>query len=256
MNSTYRPRIPVSYKNERFLESDDARPLRILAEYLEPMHAFHREHVCDTIVFFGSARLTAEGPLGHYYEAARELARLVTAWSRSLPSHAHRYVVCTGGGGGLMEAANRGAFEAGGKTIGLNIGLPQEQRPNPYLTRALTFEFRYFFMRKFWFAHLARALVVFPGGFGTLDELTEILTLMQTRKIERRIPIVLYGSSFWNEIINFDALVRHGMISREDLALFQFADDPATALGLLQAGIAADLEESTPAIARSRAPQR
>jgi uncharacterized protein (TIGR00730 family) len=254
MKSTDRPRIPAAYGNARFLETDDARPLRILAEYLEPMHAFHREHVCDTIVFFGSARLESDGPLDRYYEEARELARLVTLWSKNLPSHAHRYVVCTGGGGGLMEAANRGAFEAGGKTIGLNIGLPQEQRPNAYLTRGLTFEFRYFFMRKFWFAHLARALVVFPGGFGTLDELTEILTLMQTRKIERRIPIVLYGKSYWNEIINFDALVRHGMISREDLALFQFADDPVTALQLLQAGIAADLEEATPAIARSRAP--
>jgi len=252
MNSTDLPRVPVAYRNERFLESDDARPLRILAEYLEPMQAFRREHVCDTIVFFGSARLAADGPLGHYYEAARELARLVTAWSQGLPARAHRYVVCTGGGGGLMEAANRGASEAGGKTIGLNIGLPQEQRPNRYLTRELTFEFRYFFMRKFWFAHLARALVVFPGGFGTLDELMEVLTLMQTRKIERHVPIVLYGSGYWNEIINFEALVRHGMISREDLALFQFADDPATALGLLQAGIEADLEEATPAIARSR----
>ena len=138
-----------------------------------------------------------------------------------------------------MEAANRGASEAGGKTIGLNIGLPREQHPNPYITRGLRFEFHYFFMRKLWFAYLARALVVFPGGFGTLDELTEILTLMQTRKIGRYIPVVLYGSSYWNEIINFDALVRHGMINREDLALFQFADDPATALGLLQAGIAA-----------------
>ena len=256
MKSTNHPRIPAAYSNAKFLETGDARPLRILAEYLEPMHAFHREHVCDTIVFFGSAQLAADGPLGHYYEAARELARLVTLWSKNLPSRAHRYVVCTGGGGGLMEAANRGAFEAGGKTIGLNIGLPQEQRPNSYLTRGLTFEFRYFFMRKFWFAHLARALVVFPGGFGTLDELTEILTLMQTKKIERHIPIVLYGSGYWNEIINFDALVRHGMISREDLALFQFADDPVTALGLLQAGIAADLEEATPAIARSRAPHR
>ena len=255
MNSTDRPRTPVAYRNEDFLESDDARPLRILAEYIEPMHAFHREHVCDTIVFFGSARLGPDGPLRRYYDAARELARLVTLWSKNLPSHAHRYVVCTGGGGGVMEAANRGAFDAGGKTIGLNIGLPQEQRPNPYLTRGLTFEFRYFFMRKFWFAHLARALVVFPGGFGTLDELLEILTLMQTRKIERRIPIVLYGSSYWNEIVNFDALVRHGMISSDDLALFQFADDPATALQLLQAGIAADLEVSTPAIARSRGPQ-
>jgi uncharacterized protein (TIGR00730 family) len=151
-----------------------------------------------------------------------------------------------------MEAANRGASEAGGRTIGLNIGLPHEQRPNPYITRELTFEFHYFFMRKLWFAHLARALVVFPGGFGTLDELTEILTLMQTRKIDRHIPIVLYGSGYWKEIINFDALVRHGMIAAEDLALFRFADDPPTALGLLQAGIAEELADTAPAIARSR----
>jgi uncharacterized protein (TIGR00730 family) len=256
MSSIDPPRKPVAYKNEKFLDSDDARALRILAEYLEPMRTFHREHICDTIVFFGSARAAPEGPLAHYYNAARELARLVTIWSKSLPSHAHRYVVCTGGGAGIMEAANRGALEAGGKTIGLNIGLPQEQQPNPYITHALTFEFHYFFMRKLWFAHLARALVVFPGGFGTLDELTEILTLMQTKKLDRQIPVVLYGSSYWNEIINFDALVRHGMISRDDLALFQFADDPAAALGLLQAGIAADLEEATPAIARSRKPHR
>jgi hypothetical protein len=252
MNSNDRPRNPVAYKNERFLDSEDARPLRILAEYLEPMHAFRREHVRDTIVFFGSARLAPDGPLGHFYDAARELARLVTAWSKNLPSHAHRYVVCTGGGGGIMEAANRGASEAGGRTIGLNIGLPHEQRPNLFVTRELTFEFHYFFMRKLWFAHLARALVVFPGGFGTLDELTEILTLVQTRKIDRPIPVVLYGSSYWNEIINFDALVRHGMINREDLALFAFADDPAAALALLQAGIAPELEEATPAIAHSR----
>ena len=256
MSSDDRSHVPLAYKNARFLETDDARPLRILAEYLEPMHAFRREHVRDTIVFFGSARIAADGPLGHYYEAARELARLVTLWSKNLPSHAHRYVVCTGGGGGLMEAANRGAADAGGKSIGLNIGLPQEQRPNRWITRALTFDFRYFFMRKFWFAHLARALVVFPGGFGTLDELTEILTLMQTRKIERRIPIVLYGTSYWDEVIDFDALVRHGMIDPEDLALFQYADDPAVALQLLQAGIVADREEATPAIARSCAPPR
>jgi len=255
MSSTNPPRNPVAYKNESFLDSEDARPLRILAEYLEPMHTFRREHVRDTIVFFGSARLAPEGPLGHFYDAARELARLVTLWSKNLPSHAHRYVVCTGGGGGIMEAANRGASEAGGRTIGLNIGLPHEQQPNPYVTRQLTFEFHYFFMRKLWFAHLARALVVFPGGFGTLDEMTEILTLMQTRKIERPIPIVLYGSSYWNEIINFDALVRHGMINREDLALFQFADDPAVALGLLQAGIAPELEHATPAIAHSQTPR-
>jgi len=153
-----------------------------------------------------------------------------------------------------MEAANRGASEAGGKTIGLNIGLPHEQKPNPYITRALSFEFHYFFMRKLWFAYLARALVVFPGGFGTLDELMEILTLMQTKKIERHIPIMLYGSSYWNEIINFDALVRHGMIDRDDLALFQFVDDPAIALSLLQAGIATEADGTTPAVAHSRAP--
>jgi uncharacterized protein (TIGR00730 family) len=247
---------PLAYRNEEFLDSDEARPLRILAEYLEPMQAFRRARICDTIVFFGSARLAADGPLGRYYDAARELARLVTTWSKNLPSHAHRYVVCTGGGGGIMEAANRGASDAGGRTIGLNIGLPHEQRPNPYITHDLTFEFHYFFMRKLWFAHLARALVVFPGGFGTLDELTEILTLMQTGKIDRRIPVVLYGSSYWNEIIDFDALVRHGMIAREDLALFRFADDPATALSLLQAGIEAAVEEDVPAIAHSRTAHR
>jgi uncharacterized protein (TIGR00730 family) len=256
MSSSDSPRNALAYKNEEFLDSDDARPLRILAEYLEPMHAFQRARICDTIVFFGSARLAPEGPLGHYYDAARELARLVTTWSKNLPSHAHRYVVCTGGGGGIMEAANRGASEAGGRTIGLNIGLPHEQRPNPYVTHGLTFEFHYFFMRKLWFSHLARALVVFPGGFGTLDELTEILTLMQTQKIERRIPVVLYGSTYWNELINFEALVLHGMIDRDDLALFQFADDPAAALGLLQAGITAELEEAVPAIAHSRTSHR
>jgi uncharacterized protein (TIGR00730 family) len=243
---------PLAYKKDEFLQSEDARPLRILAEYLGPMHAFRRARISDTIVFFGSARLAPDGPLGHYYEAARELARLVTAWSRNLHSRAHRYVVCTGGGGGIMEAANRGASEAGGRTIGLNIGLPHEQRPNPYLPRELTFEFHYFFMRKLWFAHLARALVVFPGGFGTLDELWELLTLMQTKKIERRIPVVLYGSGYWNELINFEALVRHGMIARDDLALFQFADDPATALRILQTGIEAPKHEGMPAIAHSQ----
>jgi len=251
MKSNDRHGGELAYRNETFLDSDDARPLRILAEYLEPMQVFHRERIRDTIVFFGSARLTAKGPLGQYYDAARELARLITVWSKSLPSQAHQYVVCSGGGGGIMEAANRGASEAGGKTIGLNIGLPHEQKPNPYITRGLTFEFHYFFMRKLWFAHLARALVVFPGGFGTLDELMEILTLMQTKKIERRIPVVLYGSSYWNEIINFDALARHGMIDREDLALFQFADNPAVALELLQSGITTELDTKTPSVAHS-----
>jgi len=244
----------LAYKNEAFIDSDDARPLRILAEYLEPMQAFQHARIRDTIVFFGSARLAPGGPLGQYYDAARELARLVTLWSKNLASHAHRYVVCTGGGGGIMEAANRGASEAGGRTIGLNIGLPREQRPNPYVTRELTFEFHYFFMRKLWFAHLARALVVFPGGFGTLDELTEILTLTQTRKLDRPIPIVLFGSSYWKEVINFEALVKHGMIAPEDLTLFQYADDPAAALALLQAGIQAEQDEAVPCLAHSQTP--
>jgi uncharacterized protein (TIGR00730 family) len=202
-------------------------------------------------VFFGSARLREDGPLGDYYKAARELARLVTQWSKSLPHGAHRFVVCTGGGGGIMEAANRGASDASGKTIGLNIGLPHEQRPNPYITRELSFEFHYFFMRKLWFAHLARALVVFPGGFGTLDELMEILTLRQTGKLHENIVIVLYGSSYWKEIVHFDALVRHGMISPDDLELFQFADSPEAALAILQAGLAVGRGETTPGFTKS-----
>ncbi len=243
---------PLAYKDSEFLESDDARPLRILAEYLEPMQTFRRMNVHDTIVFFGSARLSPKGPLGRYYEEARELARLVTTWSKSLSSRAHRYIVCSGGGGGIMEAANRGASEAGGRTVGLNIGLPHEQRPNAYVTRELSFEFHYFFMRKLWFAHLARALVVFPGGLGTLDELTEILTLAQTRKLERPIPVVVYGTSYWKEVLNFDALVRHGMMAPEDLGLFEFVDSPAAALALLQARLRAEPEEATPAFARSK----
>ena len=233
------------------MEGDDARPLRILAEYIAPMGAFKREGISDTIVFFGSARIRSDGPLGRYYDAARELARLVTMWSKALPSHAHRYVVCTGGGPGIMEAANRGASDAGGLTVGLNIGLPHEQRPNPYITHALSFEFHYFFMRKLWFALLARALVVFPGGFGTLDEMFEVLTLMQTQKIDRRIPVILYGSEYWKEVVNFEALVKHGTIDRADLELFRFADDPAEALALLQAGIEVGAEQA-PDIAHSR----
>jgi uncharacterized protein (TIGR00730 family) len=224
----------LAYDDQEFLGSDEGRPLRILAEYLEPLHRFRLAKVSDTIVFFGSARLSGEGPLGRYYHEARELARLLTQWSQGLRSSAHRYVVCSGGGGGIMEAANRGAMDAGGRTVGLNISLPHEQQPNPYLTPDLTFEFHYFFMRKLWFAHLARAMIAFPGGFGTLDELTEILTLAQTRKLERAIPVILYGRSYWSEIINFEALVRHGMIAREDLKLFEFADDPATALQILK----------------------
>jgi uncharacterized protein (TIGR00730 family) len=254
MKRTARPRSALAYLNEDFLQSDAARPVRILAEYLAPLEAFRRERIHDTIVFFGSARLSPKGPLGRYYEEARTLARLVTTWSKGLPSGSHRYVVCSGGGPGIMEAANRGASEAAGRTIGLNIGLPHEQRPNPWITRELSFEFRYFFMRKLWFAYLARALVAFPGGFGTLDELMEMLTLQQTGKLNRRTRILLYGSTYWKEIINFDALVRHGMISPDDLELFTFADDPQTALGLLQGWLKPEAEAAEPALPSSRAP--
>ncbi|HEU4729370.1 MAG TPA: TIGR00730 family Rossman fold protein [Kofleriaceae bacterium] len=241
----------LAYHDVAFLDSDAARPIRILAEYLEPLRAFQHERIHDTIVFFGSARLREDGPLGRYYADARELARLCTAWSKSLPPGAHRFIVCSGGGGGIMEAANRGASDAGGRTIGLNIGLPHEQRPNSYVTRELLFEFHYFFMRKLWFAHLARAMVAFPGGFGTLDELTEILTLSQTRKLDRKITVLLYGSSYWKEIVNFEALVRHGAIAPEDLSLFQYVDDPQSALRILQRELVTQPEATTPAFARS-----
>jgi uncharacterized protein (TIGR00730 family) len=252
----------VAYKNEKFLDSADARPLRILSEYLEPLSHFRKEKIRDTIVFFGSARVTEDGPMGRYYREARQLARMVTEWSESLENTSRRFVVCTGGGPGIMEAANRGARDANSKTIGLNIGLPFEQWPNPYVTPELSFEFHYFFMRKFWFAYLAKALVVFPGGFGTLDELTELLTLAQTEKLQKKIIIVLYGSSYWKEILNFDALVRYGMISPSDLDLFQYADDPETAFRILQEGLTRyylqpevplpEPELETPAIAKSR----
>jgi uncharacterized protein (TIGR00730 family) len=243
---------PLAYQDAPFLASDDGRALRILAEYLEPLQRFRDARVCETIVFFGSARLAEDGPLGHYYRDARELARRVTAWSQGLRSDAHRYVVCTGGGGGIMEAANRGARDAGGKTIGLNIALPFEQHLNDAVTPELAFRFHYFFMRKLWFAHLARALVVFPGGFGTLDEMTELLTLAQTGKLEHRIPIVLYGKAYWQEIVDFDALLRHGMIGKDDLALFSYADEPSAALALIQAGIRHVEDARTPAFAHSR----
>jgi len=249
-------RSPLAYNDEDFLTSDDARPLRILAEYLQPMQTFHREHISDTVVFFGSARIAPDGPMRLFYEEARELARLLTTWSKGLPSRSIRYIVCTGGGRGIMEAANRGASDASGKTIGLSIGQPPELRSNPYITRELSFEFHYFFMRKLWFAHLARAMVVFPGGFGTLDELFEILTLAQTEKLNRSIPVILYGSAYWNEIINFDALVQYGMIDREDLARFEFADDPKTALRILQKRVGEIQEKGTPDFAHSGKPAR
>lgn len=251
-------RRPVAYLNNSFLTSPDARALRMLAEYLEPLAHFRRQKIRDTVVFFGSARVDEDGPLGRYYREARELARILTEWSSQFTESTYRFVVCSGGGPGIMEAANRGASDAGGKTVGLNIGLPFEQLPNPFITPELSFEFHYFFMRKFWFAYLAKALVVFPGGFGTLDELMELLTLSQTQKLAKKLTILLYGSSFWKEIINFDALVRYEMISPEDLALFHYADDPHGAFEILQAGLLASLQPETPetpSIARSRNPQ-
>src|SRR5438309_9567106 len=243
---------PLAYENPLFLNSPDGRILRIMSEYAEPLARFRREQIQDTVVFFGSARFSnlvnanknleaacsddgkrklaqAGVDMARYYEDARRMAFLLSEWAAQIPARRKRFVVTTGGGPGIMEAANRGAREAGSKTIGLNIRLPFEQYPNAYITPSLNFDFHYFFMRKFWFAYLAKALVIFPGGFGTLDELFEILTLAQTRKLESKIVIVLYGSKYWKEVLNFEALVRHGTIDREDLNLFQYADSPREA---------------------------
>jgi uncharacterized protein (TIGR00730 family) len=183
------------------------------------------------------ARAEAAVEMARYYEDARTLARLVTEWSMTLPGRRHRFVITSGGGPGIMEAANRGAYEAGGKTIGLNIMLPFEQRPNPYITPALNFNFHYFFMRKYWFAYLAKALVVFPGGFGTLDEMFELLTLDQTHKLAKPITIVIYGSAYWKKVINLEMLADKGAISPKDLDLFQFADTPEDAFAILKDGL-------------------
>jgi uncharacterized protein (TIGR00730 family) len=257
MNETSESRPTLAYKNDDFLKGPDARPLRILSEYLEPLSHFRRQRIRDTIVFFGSARITEEGPLAGYYRDARSLAAMVTTWTKTFRERTYRFVICSGGGPGIMEAANRGAADARGKTIGLNIGLPFEQLPNPFITRELNFEFHYFFMRKFWFAYLSKALVVFPGGFGTMDELFEILTLVQTKKLAKKITIILYGTSFWKEIVNFDALVRYGTISASDLELFHFADTPEAAMQILQEALsqqAAVPEGEIPAISHSVKP--
>ncbi len=220
-------RGPVkAYRNMEFLSSDRARTLRILAEYLEPEARFERYDVEDTIVFFGSARARREGEahLADYYDAAEELAFRMTTWSKSLNNHRHRFIVCSGGGPGIMEAANRGASRAKGLSVGLGISLPMEQGINPWVSHELAFEFHYFFMRKFWFVYLSKALVVFPGGFGTMDELFEVLTLVQTGKASSPRPIVLFGKEFWKEVVDWEALVRWGVISREDLDLFRMVD--------------------------------
>ncbi len=267
-------RQPIkAYKNLKFLNSPDARALRILAEYLEPLTRFKKYQIVDTIVFFGSARTKpmkeararlreieekvkefelkgknvpqslldkrakAEVDLymSRYYEDAVELARLITEWSKGLgDANGHRFVVCSGGGPGIMEAANKGAAKAKGLSIGLNISLPYEQKSNPYITKELIFEFHYFFMRKFWFAYLAKALVIFPGGYGTLDELFEILTLLQTGKIKKKMLVLIYGSEYWRKIVNFDAMVEHGVIDKDDLKLFKFVDSPVEAFEYLK----------------------
>ena len=250
MAKTPRPHTQA-YRNRDFLESRDARALRILSEYLEPLSRFEHHQVDDTIVFMGSARFSSredaearvkaaqdggkggEGDLeaanealamSAYYEAARELAFRLTEWSKGLDDPDHRFVVCTGGGPGIMEAANRGASEAKGLNVGLTISIPLEEFENKYVTRELGFYFHYFFMRKFWFYYLAKAVIIFPGGFGTLDELFELLTLVQTHKITKHLPIVLYGEGYWNDVINLDALVRHGTISAQDLDLMFTTD--------------------------------
>ena len=257
---THSEHRPVAYLNEPFLNSPDARAIRILSEFLEPLAHFRREKIRDTVAFFGSARILEDGPLGQYYRDARRLAGMLTVWARQFDNGPRRFVVCSGGGPGIMEAANRGASEAGGETVGLNIGLPFEQFPNPYITPELSFQFRYFFMRKFWFAYLAKALVVFPGGFGTMDEMMELLTLTQTQKLAKKMAILLYGSAYWKEVINFEALVRHGTVSASDLDLFQFVDDPETAFEQLKAALSQYVVEpevvETPAIAKSRDPSK
>ncbi len=227
----------LAYKNDEFLDKPEARSVRLLSEYLEPLSHFRREKVSDTIVFFGSARIREDGPMARYYADARELAKQISQWTNSFTCSNRRYVICSGGGPGIMEAANRGAADAGAKNIGLNIGLPFEQFPNPYITPELSFEFHYFFMRKFWFAYMAKALVVFPGGFGTLDEMFEILTLAQTHKMVNQLTVIVYGSSYWKSVLNFELLAAKGAIAQKDLSLIQFADTPEEAFALLQAGL-------------------
>ena len=256
----------LAYENPEFLKTPDARPIRILAEYLDPLRRFRKENIQDTVVFFGSARVHSRQRAvralrvlqqkrgrkaadhaallkrsrkavewSRYYEEARELAFMLTEWSLSLEEPRRRFVVCSGGGPGIMEAANRGASEAGGKTIGLNIRLPFEQGPNRYITPGLHFEFHYFFMRKFWFAYLAKALVIFPGGFGTLDEMFEILTLAQTKKLSKKLLVILYGNDYWNEVFDLKPLAEWGAISDTDLDLLCRVDSAEHAFEELKA---------------------
>jgi uncharacterized protein (TIGR00730 family) len=264
------PKAP--HEDPVFLESTPARPLRILAEYINPLAQLKREGIGDTIVLFGSARIhsredalarlthlkklkvgnSAKAKESHrdavrsaksalemprYYEEARELSHKITTWAMSLGPRPRRFVICSGGGPGIMEAANRGAYEAGGKSIGLSIELPHEQFANPYISPELSFNFHYFFMRKLWFAQIAKALIVFPGGFGTMDELWEMMTLLQTGKLTRTNLILIYGRKFWDDVLNLKAMVRWGMISANEYGLLQFADNVDDAFEVIRAGL-------------------
>jgi uncharacterized protein (TIGR00730 family) len=242
--------IKKAYADPEFLYSADARPIRILSEFLEPQSRFRHAKIKDTIVFFGSARLISgkaakdelkkleakkitdrsladaliDIEMSRYYDDAVELSCRLTKWSLGLENPHRRFVICSGGGPGIMEAANKGAKKAGGKSIGLNISLPFEQEPNEFISPDLNFEFHYFFMRKFWFAYLAKALVIMPGGFGTIDELFEILTLVQTGKIRKKMPILIYDKEFWGKILDFSEFAKKRLINEEDLELFHIAD--------------------------------
>lgn len=267
-----------AYENLDFLNSPAARTIRVHCEMLEPYYRLYPYSIRKTIVFFGSARTLAradaeealererrkveELPLSdeekarriavaqrnvdnsQYYEAARRLAFDLTRWSdEHFPNPADRYYICSGGGPGIMEAANRGAYEAGGKSLGLGINLPFEQKPNPFISPELDFEFRYFFIRKYWFLYLAHALVVFPGGFGTMDELFEMLTLIQTHKTPKKIPVILFGREYWERLINFKLFAELGYISPEDLQLFRFFDNVDEARECIIREITTDLVE-------------
>jgi hypothetical protein len=253
-----------AYENVDFLNSADARILRMLAEFLQPQSRFRRLKIIDTIVFFGSARLMSKRDatkvynkfktinpkdtsklaeelraaqqlvyMSKYYEDAVELSRKLTEWSMNLKTPSKRFIICTGGGPGIMEAANKGAKLAGGFSVGLNISIPFEQYINKYVPSDLSFEFHYFFMRKFWFAYLAKALIVFPGGFGTMDEFFELLTLTQTGKIKKKLLLVVYDKKYWNSIINFNRLLELGVISKADLNLFSFCNTVDEAFELI-----------------------